>query len=114
MQGRAQSLELAKNEQVDWVLGLVDAPAEKVKEALVGKDRAYLLIINTHKECVVGGDRHQVEALAREVNGHFFPLRGVTTVHCEVAEPVAKPYRDLHLFPVTAPERYYFLQLQPG
>ena len=38
------------------------------------------------------------------MNGHFFPLRGVTTVHCEVTGPVAKPYRDLHLFPVTPPE----------
>ncbi|MDH4008184.1 MAG: type I polyketide synthase, partial [Desulfuromonadales bacterium] len=105
---------LRKNEQVDWVLGLVDAPAVKVKEALVGKDRAYLLIINTHRECVVGGDRNQVEALAREVNGHFFPLRGVTTVHCEVAEPVAKPYRDLHLFPVTAPEDITFYSCNLG
>ena len=105
---------LRKNEQVDWVLGLVDAPAEKVKEALVGKDKAYLLIINTHKECVVGGDRHQVETLAREVNGHFFPLRGVTTVHCEVAEPVAKPYRELHLFPVTAPKDVTFYSCNLG
>ncbi|MDH4026126.1 MAG: type I polyketide synthase, partial [Desulfuromonadales bacterium] len=105
---------LPKNEQVDWVLGLVDAPAEKVKEALVGKDKAYLLIINTHKECVVGGDRHQVETLAREVNGHFFPLRGVTTVHCEVAEPVAKPYRELHLFPVTAPKDITFYSCNLG
>ena len=105
---------LPKNEQVDWVLGLVDAPAEKVKQALVGKDKAYLLIINTHKECVVGGDRHQVEALAREVNGHFFPLRGVTTVHCEVAEPVAKPYRELHLFPVTAPKDITFYSCNLG
>ena len=105
---------LRKSEQVDWVLGLVDAPAEKVKEALVGKDRAYLLIINTHKECVVGGDRHQVEALAREVNGHLFPLRGVTTVHCEVAEPVAKPYRELHLFPVTAPKDITFYSCNLG
>jgi acyl transferase domain-containing protein/3-hydroxymyristoyl/3-hydroxydecanoyl-(acyl carrier protein) dehydratase len=105
---------LRKNEQVDWVLGLVDAPAEKVKAALVGKDRAYLLIINTHKECVIGGDRKQVEALAREVNGHFFPLRGVTTVHCEVAEPVAKPYRELHLFPVTAPRDVTFYSCHLG
>jgi acyl transferase domain-containing protein/3-hydroxymyristoyl/3-hydroxydecanoyl-(acyl carrier protein) dehydratase len=105
---------LPENKQVDWVLGLVDAPAVKVKEALVGKDRAYLLIINTHNECVVGGDRSQIEALAREVNGHFFPLRGVTTVHCEVAEPVAKPYRDLHLFPVTAPDNITFYSCNLG
>lgn len=105
---------LSRNEQVDWILGLVDAPAEKVKEALVGKDKAYLLIINTHQECVVGGDRAQVEALAREVSGHFFPLRGVTTVHCEVVKPVAKAYRELHLFPVTAPEQVTFYSCSLG
>jgi acyl transferase domain-containing protein/3-hydroxymyristoyl/3-hydroxydecanoyl-(acyl carrier protein) dehydratase len=105
---------LAKNEAVDWILGLVDAPAEKVREAIADKDRAYLLIINTHNECVIGGDREQVEALAREVNGHFFPLRGVTTVHCEVAEPVAKSYRELHLFPVTAPKDVTFYSCNLG
>ncbi len=99
---------LSKAEKVDWVLGLVDVPAAQVRQALVGKDRAYLLIVNTHRECVIGGDRRQVEALAREVKGHFLPLRGVTTVHCEVAEPVAKAYRDLHLFPVTVPEGISF------
>ncbi|NOR50491.1 MAG: type I polyketide synthase, partial [Desulfuromonadales bacterium] len=99
---------LKKNENVDWVLGLVDVPAAQVKQALVGKEKAYLLIVNTHRECVVGGDRQQVEALVQEVNGHFFPLRGVTTVHCEVTEQVAKAYRDLHAFPVTAPEGVTF------
>ncbi len=105
---------LKKSEKVDWVLGIVDAPAEKVKQALIGKERAYLLIINTHRECVIGGDREQVEALAREVKGHFFPLHGVTTVHCEVAGPVAKPYRDLHLFPVTAPPGITFYSCALG
>ena len=33
----------------------------------------------------------------------FFPLSGVTTVHCEVAREVAEPYRDLHLFPTNPP-----------
>ena len=105
---------LNKRDQVDWVLGIVDAPADKVKQALAGRDKAYLLIINTHRECVIGGDRRQVEELAREVNGHFFPLRGVTTVHCEVAKPVAKAYRDLHVFPVTAPDNITFYSCALG
>ena len=105
---------LNKRDKVDWALGIVDAPADKVKQALAGRDKAYLLIINTHRECVIGGDRRQVEELAREVNGHFFPLRGVTTVHCEVARPVAKAYRDLHVFPVTAPENITFYSCALG
>jgi PfaB family protein len=105
---------LKKNQQVDWVLGIVDAPAAEVKQALKGKDQAYLLIINTHRECVIGGDRTQVDTVAREVKGHFFPLHGVTTVHCEVAEPVRKPYRDLHLFPVSAPQDVTFYSCALG
>ncbi len=105
---------LKKSEQVNWVLGIVDAPAAQVKQALVGKEKVYLLIINTHRECVIGGDRRQIEALTREINAHFLPLRGVTTVHCKVAEPVAKAYRDLHLFPVTAPSAVTFYSCALG
>ncbi|MEJ2471325.1 MAG: beta-ketoacyl synthase N-terminal-like domain-containing protein [Desulfuromonadales bacterium] len=103
-----QVWRLPSQEKVDWVIGLVDAPADRVREALRGKPRAYLLIINTHRECVIGGQRPQVEEVARKSGGHFIPLRGVTTVHCEVVEPVRKAYRDLHLFPVTAPDRIAF------
>lgn len=95
---------LKRGEKVDWVMGIVDAPARDVRNGLKGKRRAYLLIINTHRECIVGGDRRQVEALVEELGCHFIVLRGVTTVHCEVAEPVSKPYRDLHLFETTPPE----------
>ncbi|MDH3997760.1 MAG: type I polyketide synthase, partial [Desulfuromonadales bacterium] len=105
---------LPKSQPVDWVLGIIDAPAQRVKQALKDKKRAYLLIINTHRECVVGGNRQQVEALAREVGGHFFPLHGVTTVHCEVAGPVQKAYRDLHLFPVTPPPEVSFYSCHRG
>ena len=105
---------LNKRDQVDWALGIVDAPAERVKQALAGRDKAYLLIINTHRECVIGGDRRQVEEVARQAGGHFFPLRGVTTVHCEVAKPVAKAYRDLHVFPVTAPDQVSFYSCALG
>ncbi|MDF1580748.1 MAG: beta-ketoacyl synthase N-terminal-like domain-containing protein [Desulfuromonadales bacterium] len=105
---------LHRDESVDWVLGIVDVPADRVRQALINKNRAYLLIVNTHRECVIGGDRRQVEALAREVNGHFFPLRGVTTVHCEVVAPVAKGYRELHLFPVSAPPGIDFYSCARG
>jgi acyl transferase domain-containing protein len=105
---------LKKNDKVDWVLGLVDAPAERVRQALKGKKKAYLLIVNTHSECVIGGDRKQVEEVAEEAKAHFFPLRGVTTVHCEVAEPVKKAYRDLHVFPVTAPDGITFYSCNLG
>lgn len=100
---------LPENEKVDWSLGVVDAPAEIVREALKGRQRVYLLIINTPQECVVGGDRRSVEALVDALGCRFFPLYGVTTVHCEVVRQVEKAYRDLHLFKATPPDgiRFY-------
>ncbi|MDT8316522.1 MAG: beta-ketoacyl synthase N-terminal-like domain-containing protein [bacterium] len=100
----AKTWGLKPGEKVDWVMGIVDTPAGDVKHALKGKNRAYLLIINTHRECIVGGDRMQVEALVEELGCHFIVLRGVTTVHCEVARSVSKPYRDLHVFETTPPK----------
>ena len=65
--------------------------------------RVYLLIVNTPDECVIGGDAQGVERLVALLGCRFFPLHGVTTVHCEVARQVAVPYRDLHLFEATPP-----------
>lgn len=89
---------LSAKQQVDWTLGIVDAPAREVRKKLLAKDRAYLLIVNTYRESVIGGDRRQVEKLVQELGCHFIPLKGVTTVHCPVTRPVSKAYRDLHLF----------------
>ena len=94
---------LPAKSKVDWLLGIVNAPAAEIRKHLQSKTQAYLLIINTHREAVIGGDQQQVEQLVKELGCHFIPLRGVTTVHCEVVKPVAKPYRDLHLFETTPP-----------
>lgn len=105
----AKTWGLSSRQRVDWALGLVDAPQQAVREALQGLDRVYLLIINTYDECVVGGDCGQLDQLVERLGCHLLPLKGVTTVHCEVARQVAGPYRALHLFPATPPAgvRYY-------
>ncbi|MFO7578339.1 MAG: beta-ketoacyl synthase N-terminal-like domain-containing protein, partial [Pelovirga sp.] len=88
---------------VDWLLGIVNRSADQVKRALAGKKRVYLLIINSYREVVIGGQRCEVEAVVKDLDCHFIPLRGVTTVHCEVTRAVADAYRNLHLFRVTPP-----------
>ena len=100
--------ELSEQEGVDWVLGVVDRPADVVRAAIRGKKRVYLLIINTPAECVVGGDRHEIEAVVDDLRCDFHVLEGVTTVHCEVARAVQKAYRSLHLFPTTPPKSVRF------
>jgi acyl transferase domain-containing protein/3-hydroxymyristoyl/3-hydroxydecanoyl-(acyl carrier protein) dehydratase len=104
-----QFWNLPKNEKVDWVLGVVDRPADTVHKALKGAERAALLIINAPVECVVGGYRSAVEKLVEGLGCVFLPLQGVSTVHFPAAKLVEKQYRDLHLFPTRAPKgiRYY-------
>ena len=110
----ARTWGLQENQPVDWALGLIDVPAAKVKQALQGLDKVYLLIVNTYAECVVGGDRRQLEELIAGLGCHFLPLKGVTTVHCEVVKPVAEAYRTLHLFPATQPADVVFYSSARG
>jgi len=90
-------------EGVEWRIGVVEAPAPEVRRTLETMTRAYLLIVNTPGECVVGGDAQMVERLVALLGCRYFPLHGVTTVHCPVARQVAGPYRELHLFETTPP-----------
>ncbi|MDD2899729.1 MAG: beta-ketoacyl synthase N-terminal-like domain-containing protein [Desulfuromonadaceae bacterium] len=98
-----RSWGLEPDEVVQWALGVAVAPEQEVRQALASFPRAYLLIVNTPDECVIGGDADQVSRLVTALDCRFFPLQGVTTVHCEVAEQVAAPYHDLHLYPTEAP-----------
>lgn len=95
--------QLPEGAEVSWSLGVVDAPAGTVRRLLAEVPRVYLLIVNTPDECVVGGDTAAVERLVSLLGCRFFPLHGVTTVHCEVAREVAEPYRSLHLFSTDPP-----------
>ncbi len=100
---------LPKDEKVDWVLGVIDRPADNVRMALKGAERAALLIVNAPLECVVGGYRQAVNSLVEGLGCVFLPLQGVSTVHFEAAKLVEKKYRELHLFPTDPPPgvRFY-------
>ncbi|MBW2217724.1 MAG: type I polyketide synthase, partial [Deltaproteobacteria bacterium] len=103
-----ETWKLEENEDVDWVSGVLNCPENVVKKALKGREKVYLLIVNTLTECVVGGNRKAVEELVKTLGCLFFPLSDVTTVHCEVARVVEKPYRDLHLFKATPPDITFY------
>lgn len=101
--------ELADGETVDWCVLVVDRPAEAVRAAVRKRDRAYLLIVNAPDECVIGGQRSEVMEVVRALGCNYFPLEGVSTVHCEVAMQVQNAYRGLHLFKTSRPAgiRFY-------
>ncbi|QDU22136.1 beta-ketoacyl synthase N-terminal-like domain-containing protein [Urbifossiella limnaea] len=92
-----------REKEVDWAAGVVAASADDVVAALRPGLRAYLLIVNTPTECVIGGDRADVAKLAAALGGPFFPLSGVTLAHCDAGRPVEVAYRELHTLPVTPP-----------
>lgn len=91
------------DEPIAWALGVINTSADKVKAVLEKYERVYLLIINTQNECIIGGDKTELNKAVKELNAQYHPLSGVTTVHCEVAKPVARSYRDLHIFETTPP-----------
>ncbi len=101
--------KLGETEAVDWVAGVVDVAPEAVRAALAGTERAYLLIVNTPRECVVGGQRAAVNDVVQRLGCKFLALGDTTSVHCPVARVVAEAYRELHSLPTQAPPgvRYY-------
>ena len=68
--------------------GVLAAPAGRGPGGAAAGGEAYLLIVNTPTECVIGGVRADVEKLAAAVGKPFFPLSGVTLAHCEAGRPV--------------------------
>lgn len=96
---------------VDWVAGVLRAPAAEVRQAMQGLDRLYLLIINTPNTCVVGGDRGAVGRLVDrlDLESGFLELPTVSTVHCPVALQVQEAYRELHRLDASPPPgvRFY-------
>ncbi len=100
--------KLPEAEAVDWVAAIVPASGEETREALRGVDRAYLLLINTDDEVVVGGQAGAVAEVVARLGGKSWPLPTVSTVHCEVVRAVEADYRDLHTLPTTPPEGISF------
>jgi len=98
----------ATDEPIDWALGVINTSADNVKAVLENYKHVYLLIINTPNECVIGGDRTELNKAVKALAAQYHPLSGVTTVHCEVARPVAQSYRDLHIFETTPPDDVTF------
>ncbi|MBI3828688.1 MAG: type I polyketide synthase [Planctomycetes bacterium] len=92
----------------DWTVGIVMKPAAFVREALSGRNRVYLLIVNTPQECVIGGQRREVEAAAKALGIPLLEIPGVTIAHCDLVNEVAGEYRELHLFETVPPPNLTF------
>ena len=94
---------LAEDALAEWTAGVIDRSAEEARAAIGTQSQVYILIVNTPDECVLGGNRTVVESVVKRLGGHWFPLRGVSTVHCELARSVRGPYREMHRFKTIPP-----------
>ncbi|HUN82537.1 MAG TPA: type I polyketide synthase, partial [Phycisphaerae bacterium] len=86
-----------------WKVVLVSRSPAEVRELLAGVDHARLLIVNTPKECVVGGLADAVDRVVARLKCRAIPVEGVATVHCDAMQSVAKEYRDFHIMQTTPP-----------
>ncbi len=102
------------SEAVDWVSAVVRLSAVRVKQVLSRYPRVYLLIRNTEKESVIGGEREAVLRFAREQGCHTHIIPCVPAVHCEIVAEVARQYRELHLFETTPPTGTAFYSCAKG
>jgi acyl transferase domain-containing protein/3-hydroxymyristoyl/3-hydroxydecanoyl-(acyl carrier protein) dehydratase len=84
---------------VDWQTGIVDRSPMEVRVAKDGLRRVYLQVVNTPRECVIGGERSAVAELVRRLDTTLVPVPETTTMHCEVVDVVADAYRTLHRLP---------------
>ena len=94
---------LPDGEPVEGLAGVAACTVEAARAAIGDRKRVYVLIVNCAEECVIGGDRVQLEEVVAALGCRWFPLQGVSTVHCELARPVRKAYRELHRFDTTPP-----------
>jgi acyl transferase domain-containing protein/3-hydroxymyristoyl/3-hydroxydecanoyl-(acyl carrier protein) dehydratase len=95
---------MGEDAPLDWVSGVLAASAEQVQDMLRPGLKAYLLIVTSPTECVIGGLREDVETIVAKFPGKaFLSLPGVTLAHCEAGQPVEEAYRELHTLNTTPP-----------
>ena len=109
-----QHWNLPADEKITWVLGVANVSKEKAEKHLSKYDQAYVLIRNTPDECVIGGNKPQVDALIKDLGCAFFELDGVSSVHCPASLPASDRYRALHLYDCYPPENIQFISSGEG
>lgn len=92
--------KLNPHEEVVWESHRVRAPAEKVLEAAEGTPRAYVTIVNTPTDVVIGGDAAACQALLKALGSPpSVALGHELAIHCEAVTPWEEPWRRLHTRP---------------
>jgi 3-hydroxymyristoyl/3-hydroxydecanoyl-(acyl carrier protein) dehydratase len=103
--------DLPPGTPIAWDNWHVRAPAAAVADAIAGEPRAYLTIINSPGDCVIGGDAAVCRAvLAALGNPPVLPLGHDLAVHCAAVSPFEAEWRRAHsreTFAPILPVRFY-------
>lgn len=100
---------LKTNEKVEWENWRILAPIADVKKALLTEERAYLTIINTNDDCVIGGDRSACSRILSMIGeNNAMPLGHDIAVHCPAVAPFENVWRTLHTRKVNKVENIRF------
>lgn len=105
-----QAWKLDEGTKINWVNYIVLAPAEDVKKAISTQERAYLTIVQSDRDSVIGGDSEAIDAVLKHLgNPETIPLGHDLAVHCAVVEPFEPIWRALHTRKTTSPKdvRFY-------
>ena len=107
-------LQWPKDRPFKWVMGVLPRSAEEIKKALEKlpaphRGRAFLLLVNTPGEGVVGGEEAAVRALSQSLGAVICSLESVSAVHNPSVAEAAAEYKRFHTRPTNPPEglRYY-------
>jgi PfaB family protein len=102
------------HEKFEWCVAAVNRPAGAVKKIMDRWPTTRLLIVNTPEQCVIGGKKEELQAAIKKLGCDAQYLDGVVTVHCDAVAPVAKAYKDLHVFRTTPPKNIRFYSCSSG
>ncbi|MBW2514518.1 MAG: type I polyketide synthase, partial [Deltaproteobacteria bacterium] len=87
----------------EWQVMALDRPVDDVMPVVKQFPLTRLLIINSPREAVIGGEKESVWKVVKMLGCNAVTLDGVVTVHCDALRPVAEAYRQLHLHPTNPP-----------
>ncbi|MGV3640189.1 MAG: beta-ketoacyl synthase N-terminal-like domain-containing protein, partial [Adhaeribacter sp.] len=89
--------QLPEGEKVHWENWRILAPLQEVQALLEKEERAYLTIVNTDTDCVIGGEGQACARILQAIGTHrAMPLQHDIAVHCAPVQAFEKTWRQLH------------------
>ena len=110
----AKLWKLASGIRPQWGVAAVNRSRKEIESAIKKFNRLYILIVNTLKETIIGGDIDELNKFIKDTGCGALFLDGVVSVHCEVAESVKDEYFELHRFACHPPEDIDFYSCSLG